>query len=239
MTLLSVCQNVADEVQIHRPATIISNTDVAAQKLLRLCTRMALYLNNRATWPVQRRERTFSATATEEQTNILPADFLRFIPETFWNRSTTVLISGPISPVQWQSLKATTYIGDYQRFMQRGKSIFILPAPGNADSLAFEYVTKYFVDTDDDGLADADEFSDDTDTFPIDEELLTLAVTYAYLDSEQQPGAQTALVNFRRYFSDLLDNTKAESGILSSGDIFGGGRHFTGAPADNRTGGIW
>jgi hypothetical protein len=43
-------------------------------------------------------EQTFVTTATTIQANAIPADFDRFIPNSFFNRTTRRPIIGPVTP---------------------------------------------------------------------------------------------------------------------------------------------
>ncbi|MBR9900410.1 MAG: hypothetical protein GYB19_10170 [Rhodospirillales bacterium] len=230
MTLLTICQAVADEVQIQRPSVVFGSSDEGARKLLRIAQKVGSKIALSVNWFSLRKELTFTSVAGETQTGILPSDFNRFIAETFWNRSTTQLITGPISPVQWQDLKANTYTGT-PKFTQRGTSISILPALSAGADLAFEYISKNWIDTDSDGEGDASSWTADANDVVIDEELLTLGIIYQFLESEGQPSSMAAS-DFINRMNDLVDNEDASPGVLSVGDLFGqGGRHFGGAPS--------
>lgn len=232
MTLLSITNDVADEVSIDRPATIAGNASVDAQRLLRLVNKVGKKLMKVAPWQVLRKEQTFTSVAAEEQTGILPSDFDRFIPETFFDRTGQAFISGPITPVEWQGFKASGYNGTQKKFVYRGDSIFILPAFGAGSTLAFEYVSKNWCQSS--GGTGQTAFAADDDTGILDEELLTLATIFVYLDAEGQPTASAAR-EFEDYANTLLGNDQPNAGILTAGDIFGNGRHFSGTPTLSAT----
>ena len=111
MTLLTIANAVADETKGPRPATIATNTDPAAQNILRLINKVGNRLQKSFAWNILSKEGTVTASGSETliAAAALPADFDRIIPETFWDRGTNNLISGPISPVEWQGLKVQTY----------------------------------------------------------------------------------------------------------------------------------
>src|SRR5262245_11591008 len=111
MTLLTIAQAVADEVGLDRPSAIVGSSQPDPQKLLRYATRVTHALMKKIAWQALRREKTFTSVAGETQTGILPADFDRFVPETFWNRSDIQLITGPVPASQWQGLKAGGHQG--------------------------------------------------------------------------------------------------------------------------------
>lgn len=230
MTLLTIVQSAADELSLARPSSVIDNTDDEVVKLLRFATKAGETLMRAFPWQVLRAEQTFTGVSGEEQTSILPSDFDRFVPETFWNRDTPVLVSGPVSPVQWQGLKATSYTG-HPKFTYRGDSILILPALSGGESLAFEYISKNWCESS--GGTARETWAADTDVSRFDEELHTLCTIYQYEQSEDLPW-QAAYADYRRAMTDLTRNERAAANILAAGDIFkpanGPGRHFTGAP---------
>lgn len=230
MTLLTICQGIADEVNALRPDTIIGNTDPDAQKLLRIANKVGTRLMKAFPWQDLRKEQTFTGIAGAEQTGIIPSDFDRFVPETFWNRSSSRLISGPISPVEWQGLKAISYSGYENKFIYRGGSVFIVPDLAGGESLAFEYVSDQWCQSS--GGTGQTAWAADTDVGVIDEELMTLGGIYQFLVSESLP-VGSAANDYMEMFDRLAENDQPSSRVASVGDIFGNARHFTGTPPVN------
>lgn len=233
MTLLTIAQNVADEVGVDQPTVVAGSPDPTAQKLLRYINKTGTGLMKKLAWQVLRKERAFTSISGETQTAILPSDFDRFIPETFWNRSTPVLMSGPVSAVQWQGLKATTYTGK-PKFAYRGGDVLVIPALGAGDSLAFEYVSNQWCQST--GAVAQSAFAADTDTGILDEELITRGAKFVYLTDEGLPNA-LAGADFNDYLAVLSRNDQPSANIMVAADIFGGAnaRHFDGTPP----GGDW
>jgi hypothetical protein len=183
-------------------------------------------------WQTLRKEGTFTALAQETQTSILPSNFDRFVPETFWDRTNDKLIVGPIDSVEWNSKKAAGYSGT-PRFIYRGDSVLVVPAFAGGESLAFEYVSKNWCQSS--GGTAQSAWAADTDTGILDEELLIYAGIFEYLDSEGQPSGN-ALAQLRNYMKILTKNDRRVSGIMAAGDIFSsGGRHFDGTPTAEST----
>lgn len=228
MTLLTISENVFDEVQIARLSSIVGNTAADAQRLLRYVNKVGSRLMEKYDWQILRKEQTFSALNQETQTSILPAEFDRFVPETFWNRNVPELYTGPVPSVQWQALKASTYQGYPTFFAYRGGEVLIIPSPTAGETLAFEYMSKYWAQSS--GGAGQATMQADTDVGVLDEELIAAGVILQWLISEGQP-AGGALQDFEEKLNMLADNEYASDGILTAGDIFGtGGRRFTGEP---------
>ena len=228
MSLLTICQDSADGIGITRPASVVGNNDPEVQKLYRCAKKVGLRLMKVFPWQVLRKEQTFTSVATEAQTSILPSDFDRFCKETFWNRSTPALISGPVSNVEWQGLKAYSYSDtQFPKFAYRGDSVLVTPTLSAGDSLAFEYVSKNWCQTS--GSVAQATWAADSDTGIINEELMTLGIIFDYLDAEGQP-TQKAAMDFNDYYNTLTGNENPDAGMMVAGDIFGSGRHFDGVP---------
>jgi hypothetical protein len=229
MTLLTICTDAADEIGIDRPSSVIGNPQPAIQKLLRYANKVGNRLMKAVDWQILRKEKTFTSIVGETQTGILPADFDRFVAEAFWDRSASKLISGPVSSVEWQSMKATAYNQD-PKFAYRGGSVLILPVYGAGSTLAFEYVSKNWCQSS--GGTGQSAWAADTDLPVLDAEMMTLGLKVVYLTDEGLPNA-IAMKDFDDYFATLLGNDQPSAGILSAADIFGGGRHFGGTPSVN------
>lgn len=234
MTLLTMCQDAADEMQLTLPATIIGSSAPDARRFARYANKVGRTLMKRHPWQALRNEQAFTGVSGSEQTGAIPADFDRFVPETFWNRSADRLVVGPISPVRWQGLKASTYSDTQQLFIYRGSNVYFVPDLAGGESLAFEYVSNKWA------LAASDSapqttFLADGDTTLLDEELITLGIIYEWLRSEGQP-FQMALADYAGRYDTLVANDQPTGGTVAVADIFAqDSRRFTGNPQSNNS----
>lgn len=243
MTLLTHITDVSDEVGLTRPATVVSNTDVGVQRLLRLSNKVGkrLMRQPKEGWQILRKEHTYTSVAAEEQiadVTSTVSDFDRFVAETHWDRTDNNLVAGPISPLEWQTYQALNYTDTLTpKFIYRGKSLRITPTMASGKSMAFEYVSKNWCESS--GGTGQAEWAADTDVSLIDEELLTLGVVYASLSAEGLPSA-AALSEFEECLNDLWTNDQPDAEVMTAGDIFGGGRHYGVGPASDGLGGyLW
>lgn len=226
MTLLTICQNAADEIGLTPPASVIGNSEGEVMKLRRYANKVGTKIMKAYAWQALRKERVFTAIAGEEQTGILPADWDRIIPDTFWDRNLSYLVTGPVSPVEWQGLKALNSEISERKFALRGGSVLVYPPPAGGETFAFEYVSKYWAANN--GAPQA-ALTQDSNTAIVDEELITRGVIYEYLMNDGQP-AGAALVEYQRYFDTLVENDRQSSGVLRAGDMFRSTRRFGGTP---------
>lgn len=241
MSLLTICQAAAQELKLGNiPTTVIGNTDVDAQTLLRFATRVGADLATRAPWQALRLAQSFTATATEVQASAVPAGFLRFSPETIWDVTNGLSVTGPIDPVEYQSRKSdinsTTYTGPMRWFTRRGNDFMVWPVPVGGETYRFEYQSGAYCQSA--GGTPQAVWQADTDTGRISEELITLGVIARYLESDGQPW-QSARGDFERRLTMEIRNDAPAARVLPAGDIFGTGRRFTGEPGAGSGMGYW
>jgi hypothetical protein len=129
-------------------------------------------------WQVLRREKQHTTVATETQTGMLPADFRRFVPDTFWDRTSKFKLSGPVPPHEWQTIKAWNSSAVVPFFCVRNDAILTYPVPPAGRTYAFEYITKNVGKN----LAGTEisAFSVDTDTTWWTDELMITGVVMHY-----------------------------------------------------------
>lgn len=184
MSLLTICQDASSSLGLEPLSSVVANTNETAQRLYRLANRSGKALLRRHDWQVLTMEHTFTTVAAEEQTDTpVPADFDRFITGTFFNRTSKDYLQGPLSAQEWAEQKNLTAAVITDGFRLRGDTIIMIPIPTAGETIAYEYVSKYWVDTDADDTGDAFAFSADADASLLDEEMITLDVMWRYLDS--------------------------------------------------------
>lgn len=182
--LLALVQDACDQIGIPRPNAVIGSTDPQARQLLRLANADGKSLARRHDWQALIVEKTITATATEEQTSGIPTDFDRMIPGSFWNRTQDRQVAGPLSPQRWQMLKSGFIIMPYDCFRIRGSDLLMNPVPTENDSLAYEYISKYWCGgADHDGSPTQAAWASDTDVSFFDDELHVLGLVWRYKKS--------------------------------------------------------
>lgn len=184
MSLLTICQNAARRLNIPVPTVVVTSLTDTDLQLFALANEEGKELSRRASWQQLTKEQTFTSVAQETQTGAIPSDFDRILPDTFYNRTRKRQVIGPLNAQDWQAQKALTATVIYDSFRIRGNDILMIPSPQLGDAYAYEYLSKYWVDTDADDAADADAFSADTNSSILDEELITLGVEWRFLKAK-------------------------------------------------------
>lgn len=185
MTLLTICQNVADTVTIAKPGAIVGINRDDTRKLL-VCAKQAgqdLYRSHN--WVALQTEHTFS-TADGTADYSLPSDFGRLIGDTVWDRSNYWDMRGGLSPQEWQLAKSSILsdsVTTRKRYRIRNVSgtvkFSIDPTPDAVESLVFEYVSKNWCETS--GGTGQSTWSADTNVGVLDEYLLELGTLWRFL----------------------------------------------------------
>lgn len=219
MSRLTIVQAARKRVLQYAPTLVSSeSSDTAVIALGELANQSGIDLVRRHEWTFLQKEQTFTALAQEVQTSMIPADFDRFIDETWFNRSKTRRILGPLTPVEWQRRKTLQASPVFESFRVRGSDVLMIPNPEAGDTLVFEYISKNWVDTNADGAGEASTFSADTDTPLFDEELMTLDITWRYLSAQGMDYSEP----FRSFELALADRIARDGGnetISLTGDM--------------------
>lgn len=181
MTLLTIVQTACDRLGIARPSVVMASTDDTIRVMRALATQEGRELAARATWQRLTLEKSFTTVAASVQTSAIPADFGRFITRSAWNHTRRQPMIGPMEPHQWQALTARVTTSQNAIWRQRGNDFLILPTPTAGDTVKYEYVSTYWVDTDADGLGEADAWAADANTSLLSEELIILGLVWRWL----------------------------------------------------------
>lgn len=183
MSLLTIVQDVADRIGVVRPASVIGSSDHRVRNLLALAQQEGKELARRYSWQVLTKEKTFTTVAAETQTSAVPSDFDRIIPGTFYNRTRARLVTGPLTAQEYADYKGRLTSLVYEAFRIRGGSILILPTPAANETMAYEYVSKWWAGVAADTAPTLAAFAADTDQTFLDEEAMTLGVVWRFLRS--------------------------------------------------------
>ena len=187
MSLLTLVQAACDRLGIQVPSAVMSSGDDIIRVMRALATQEGRELARRVAWQNLTKESSFTTVAAETQPGAIPADFDRFINETAWNYTQNRSLIGPVDPQQWQQLKASLVGPPWLHFRQRGNAFLIIPNPPAGENIRFEYVSRFWVDTNNDGLGDADAWANDANTALLSEELITLGVIWRWLKRNRLP----------------------------------------------------
>jgi len=181
MTLLTLINSVQDRIGLPRSTVVVSSTDQNVRTLLACANEEGKELARRSAWQVMTIEKTFTSIAQAAQTGVIPADLDRFVNETFFNRTRKRRVTGPLTSEEWQAQQSIVASVLTDAFRVRGNSFLLTPTPPAGDTYSYEYVSKYWVDTDGDGDGDAVAWVADGDASLLSEDLLGLGTEWRFL----------------------------------------------------------
>lgn len=210
-TAQAILTQVAGELGLPRPATIVGLNDVQSLQLLALLNSAGNELLLYYPWEQFSREWTMTTTPGEDSYD-LPAGYGYLIAQTQWDRTDHWPLLGPKSAQEWAWLKGSTVAQlPRLRFRVQGGQFKLFPVPGagSAYSLAMEYVTNYWCVTDV-GVTDTE-----TNMVTLDSDLVRydpwLVIKFIKLKFYELKGFPTAGVSadFMRVFNSLTGKDTA------------------------------
>ena len=180
MSLLTIVQDVSGRLSLPQPSRVVGSTDKQVIQLLALANEEGRSLAGRHPWQALTQEQTFTTEASPAQGAAVPQDLDRFVPGSFFNRSTRRPMTGPITPRQWQWIQAQpVYSTACLAFRERTGQFLIAPTPPAGETIAYEYVSTNWARSSG-GTAQA-AFLADSDTALLDEELIGLGLRWRFL----------------------------------------------------------
>lgn len=182
MTLITIVSDASDRIGLQRPSAVMSSTDLTVRTLLGFAQQEGRELARAATWQALQTEKTFTTVAQELQTSAIPTDFDWYMQDTMYNRTSRRKVEGPLTPGEWQVTKATLVTLVNPAFRIRGRNILITPTPSAGDTVAYEYISKNWCESE--SGTDQSSWAADSDVGLLDEELMTLGVIWRYRKSK-------------------------------------------------------
>ena len=183
MTVLSLVKDVCDRIGVQRPNAAFSSTDLQIVQILSLAQQEGKELSKRHDWQALIEDHTIT-TAAATETYALPADFSRYVTETFWDATNYWPMRGSMDPQTWQALKRGLVAATIRkRYRIKGSLVYIYPTPTAVESLVAEYVSSKPI-LDNDGSTQKAAFAEDADTFLLPERLLQLELKWRLLEAK-------------------------------------------------------
>ncbi len=203
MSLLSIIQNVADRVGVVRPTSVINSSDQQVLTLLGLAQEEGKDLAKRHTWQALQAEHTFS-TADGTASYALPSGFDALIKDTVFNRTRRRRMQGDLTPGQWQETQASLVTMVNPAFRIRGSLFYISPTPSAVETVAYEYVSLNWCQSNTSTGQSA--WAADTDTGILNEELMTLGIKWRWKSAKGLDYAEDFTTYEARVNKAILDD---------------------------------
>lgn len=186
MTVLSVAQSVAANVKLDPvPTTLFGSDEVESVEMRELANECAQYITDEHSWQALTRLHTITGDGATESWD-LPSDY-GWMPkdQQVWSSSLETPLTRIESRNRWLGLEVQSFDFVYNAWIIYGGQMHIKPALGSGATAKFYYQTKNRVQ--DSGGTNKALFTADTDTFRLDERLLTLCMIWRYREDNGLP----------------------------------------------------
>jgi hypothetical protein len=183
LTLLTAINEAQRELSLAVTSAVVADGQETQNLLFRLANKAVKDLLKRTEYhfPALTRGHSFTASLASLQASGKPTNFKRCLADTIWNASTDRSIAGPIDPREWAIANGAPIVPAVTQYaMFRYDGLHIFPAPTVAETITYEYLINTPVLAVD-GVTYKTAFTLDTDSFVMDEEILTLDVVWRYL----------------------------------------------------------
>lgn len=225
----SIVSDVAVEVGLGVVSDAWASTDANVVQLRTLLKSVGRGLVAQHAWLQQRKEHTF--TTSTASTYSLPADFLSMVEQSGWNRSSRLPLV-PATPQEWQYLQATDVgVVLSLAFRPRDGLLEVWPQPpASGETVAFEYLSRHWVDTDADDVADADAPSANADVVRLESNLVSRGLKLAFLRAKGFDST-AAQVEYEAAFGAAASASATAAPVLQIGGSRTSERHLNGGNA--------
>ena len=177
MSCLTTVQAACRRLALAVPTAVVASTDTQVQQLLALLNEEGEELSARYPWNALNLEATFTTVATPADLVTVAAGFKYLVNETMWDRTDNRIIR-PINAQEWQQVSSNNIAGPFTRFRIWQNAIYFYPDLAAGHDIAFEYMSKNWVNLDAGGTAAA--FAADEDVSTLDEQLLTMGLLWRF-----------------------------------------------------------
>jgi hypothetical protein len=193
MTLLETLQEFCDRRGLDRPSSVMSSQDDTIRQLRGLANEVISDITNRGTsWAKLQKQATFTTIANENQGAIsvhAPYGFKYIIENTVWDRTNRRPLFGPRNAPAWQENEALIVTGPLYTYRVWQGNFYIQPEPPAGNTIAFEYASDMAIAAED-GVTFYKRFTNDTDEFLLDDDLLLMGLKWKWAYTQGLPYKQ-------------------------------------------------
>lgn len=210
MNMLQIVQQFCGRTGLPVPATVYGTTNPQVRQIMALLEEEGQDLRDRGSWEGITCQASHTTLALEDQgaiTSIASNGFNYIKNNTIWDRTTRLPVCGPMSPVDWQILKAYVVNGPRFRYRLRQGKMLVNPVPPAGDSWYFEYASVNWI-LGVDGTTYKEFFTIDTDTILLPDTLVLMGLRWRW---KKEKGFEYA-EDFATYESQVKDSLGRDGG---------------------------
>lgn len=184
-TLLTEIQEFCERQMLPVPSAIIGSQDEQVTQIKALLYEAGNSIALRGDWSRLTHEEVHTTTAAEDQGNIFEivsgattaTAFRKIKDDTVWDRTDRLQVR-PLNDPDYARVKAMNSALARYRYRIRAHRLLLVPAPPAGQSLAFEWVSKWWIQNSVGAIKER--FTADTDSFLVERELLKLGLIWRW-----------------------------------------------------------
>jgi hypothetical protein len=214
MNLVTILNQVLLQSGFLERGSFVSSADPDDKQMVAIANRAAYEIMNYFPWPKQRK--TFTVTLNAGQTRYtLPTDFQSLVPDSAWEQDGERQVEFPVPDRRWFMYKFTNWSdGGTLRVRMYGNEIEVHD-DADGETFNFEYISKWVVKAQDGTPKEL--FSEDTDTFDLDDQLLILGIQAHWQQAKLMPSYQEHFANYYRKMSEAIGRANGGRTIGGTG----------------------
>lgn len=212
MTILEILNDVLSQSGFLERGAFANSTNVDDKQMFAIANRVSYEIVNFYTWTELRQEHDIDLVDGTLRYD-LPSDFRDFIPDSCWEEDGSRQAEFPVPDARWFMYKFSSFSdGGTLRMRKYGNELEVHD-PSTGDSFSFEYISKNAIE---DAASTAKErFTVDTDTWLLDDQLLTLGVQAHWQQTKLMP-------SYREHMQNYFNKMNEAIGRSTGGRTIGG-----------------
>jgi hypothetical protein len=182
LTALQIINRAAMELGLQYATEVSANTEMTGQQMLALLNSAGNDLVMSHTWSELNITYNFSSIVGQASYPV-PADYAYYIDQSMWNTTARWPVVGPITPQEWQRLRAgliTTVPRQLFRIQNKAVELYPTPVAGNPlvapANFTYQYLSSAWVTSGQDANVKQDYIVSDADVPILNSQLLIKAL---------------------------------------------------------------
>lgn len=223
MNLAQMLNNVLEQSGFLSRQSYTGSADPDDKQMVAIANRVAYEIINGYRWPELRNVHKFLMTS--ESKYDLPSDYQQMVADSVWQEDGSKPVEFPVPDRRWYMYKFTNWSdGGLIRMRQYGDQLEIHDTqPG--EEIAFEYISKWYIRSVED--VGKEFFTDDSDTFMLDDQLLILGIQAHWMQTKLMPQYMEHFANYRAKTNEAIGRS---TGARTIGGFDGIGNYYNGSP---------
>jgi hypothetical protein len=219
MALIDILNDVLAQSSFLERSSFANSSDPDDKQMVAIANRTQIEVREFYPWMLARKVLVIPLVSGQTE-YALPADFSEIVPDSAWETDGSRKIDVPVPDTRWYMYKFST-LSDAGTLRARvyGKTLEVQKDFAGTNSITLEYDSTSSIES---GTGTPKEkFTEDTDVWLLDEEVLTLGIQANWAVAKMLPQANAWMQNY-------MDNMGEAVGRTTGGQTIGGPGYWRG-----------